>query len=216
MQHSDAIVTFWPRQQALWKSFCDKNTIVDCVPMGVEKDFWKATPSAGKYRGTPSLFTAENAHYVKWPLDLFLIWGWVNEELVDACLHSAYLPTDQHRWWFPLVNRNASHYGSVISSQVLAKEPLRNAFCSTDYFIGLVRYGDFNRLCLEANACGATSISYRGNPYSDYWITEGDQRDMTKELLSILKGEVEPRQKEVVPDILDTAKAMQAIYERIL
>ncbi len=85
-----------------------------------------------------------------------------------------------------------------------------------DYYIGLVRYGDFNRLCLEANACGARSISYRGNPYSDFWIAEGDQRVMADELVEILNGNVEPRKKEVVPDISETALAMQKIYEGLL
>jgi hypothetical protein len=216
MQHADALVTFWPRQQAIWKSLCDKNTVVDCIPMGVEKDFWKPVDSSGKYLGRPSVFTAENSHYAKWPLDLLLCWPWVWPKLPSSFLHVLYLPNDQHKWFFPLMNRNGSRFKTIASAAVLDPISLRNAFCSTDYFIGLVRYGDFNRLCLEANACGAKTISYCGNEYSDYWIKEGDQRRMAKELIPIFKGDVEPRKKLAVPDIVDTAKAMIKIYERIL
>lgn len=217
LQTADACVTFLPRHQAIWKSLCDKNTQVHCVPLGLDKKFWSPQPTRGKYAGSPSVFTAENCHYIKWPLDLFILWPWVYPHVKgNASLHAAYLPTDQHRWFFPLVNRNGASYGSHISPIAFEHEDLRNALCSTDYFIGLVRYGDFNRLSLEANACGATTISYRGNVYSDFWLTEGDQRDMAKELIEILNGHAEPREKEAVPDISETALAMKKIYEEIL
>lgn len=216
MQQADALVTFWPRQQALWKSLCDKKTIVDCVPMGVERDFWRPVPSAGKYMGSPSVFTAENCHYVKWPLDLLLCWPWVWPEIPNTFLHAIYIPNDQHKWFFPLMNRNGARFKTIATGAVLDPTGLRNAFCSTDFFIGLVRYGDFNRLSLEASACGAKTISYVGNNYADFWIHEGDQRVMAKELIAILKGDVEPREKLAVPSIEDTAKAMINIYRRIL
>jgi hypothetical protein len=216
MQHADALVTFWPRQQAIWQSLCDKHTYVNCVPLGVEKDFWKPVASAGKYSGTPSVFTAENCHYIKWPLDLFITWPWVYAEIPTAWLHAIYIPNDQHRWYFPLVNRNGAHFKTVMSAMILDPTGLRNAFCSVDYFIGLVRYGEANRLALEANASGVKTISYCGNEYSDYWIHEGDQRVMAKELTAILKGDVEPKVKKIVPDIKETAEAMIEIYKGIL
>ena len=217
MQVADAIVTFWPRHQWIYKSMCDKNTIVDCIPLGVDKEFWKPIKSKGKYTGSPSLFTAENGYQIKWPWDLFLIWPHVAEKIQqNALLHVAYLPNDQHRFWFPLINRNGASYASEVNSLVHDHESLRNVFCSTDYYIGLVRYGDHNRICLEANACGSKTISYRGNPYSDYWMTEGDQRVMADELLNILEGKTKPREKTPVPDIIETSNAMIKIYERIL
>lgn len=217
LQTADACVTFWPRHQAIWQSLCDKGRIVHCVPLGVDKTFWQSIPSRGRYRGSPSLFTSENAHYIKWPLDLFILWPWVYPRLNgNAVLHALYLPNDQHRWFFPLVNRNGCSYGSHIANTAMAPVDLRNAFCSVDYYIGLVRYGDFNRLSLESNACGTKTISYRGNPYSDFWLTEGDQREMAQDLVKILNGEVEPRKKEPVPDIQETAKAMISVYEGIV
>lgn len=215
MQHADAIVTFWPRHQKIWKSLCDKNTVVDCFPMGIDKELWKPVTSIGKYLGDPSLFTAENCDYSKWPLDLFFMWPWIWPEMPKAHLHAVYIPTDQHRWWYPLMNRNSSGFKTISAGLVLNQTNLRNAFVSTDYYIGLVRYGDANRVSLEANACGAKTISYAGNEYSDYWLHEGDQREMAKELLAILKGEIEPRKKTEVGDIMDTAKEMRRIYERI-
>jgi len=217
LQTADALVTFWSRHQAIWKSLCDKNTIVDLVQLGVDKTFWKKQPSRGKFAGDPSLFTSENAHYIKWPLDLFILWPWVYPYVKgNACLHAAYLPRDVHRWFFPLVNRNGASYASHITPITFSHEDLVNTLNSVDYYIGLVRYGDFNRMSLEANASGTKTISYEGNIYSDFWVTEGDQREIANRLIRILNNEVEPRIKEPVPDIIDTAKAMIKIYERIL
>ena len=216
LQHADTTVTFWPRHQRILKSLCDKHTPVNCFPLGVDKKFWCPGESQGKFVGTPSLFTAENCHQIKWPLDLFIAWPWVYPKVKGSpSLHAAYLPYDQHRWFFPLVNRNGASYGSYISCGAFKNQALVNAFRSVDFYIGLVRYGDFNRICLEANACGTRTISYRGNPYSDYWITEGDQRSIADELTAILNGEVEPRVKETVQDILETCKAMKALYESL-
>lgn len=213
LQKADALVTFWPRHQAIWKSLCDKNTEVHCIPMGVDKLFWSPQESRGKFAGEPSLYTAENCHNIKWPLDLLMLWPWVTEEIKKARLHAHYIPRDQHRWWFPLVNRNGAAFKSYISGGVFSHADLRNAFSSVDYYIGLVRYGDFNRICLEAKATGAKLISYRGNPYADYWITEGDQREMAKELIAILKGDCVPRETLEVPDVKQTAEAMIEIYK---
>lgn len=216
LQHADARVTFWPRHQAILETMVDNGTKVHLVPLGIEKDFWGQGASEGKFAGNPSVFTAENCHTIKWPLDLFIMWPWVYKEIQSACLHACYLPNDQHRWFFPLVNRNGASYGAHISALAFHGTALRNVFKSVDYMIGLVRYGDFNRLSLEANAAGCKTISYRGNPYSDYWIDEGDQREMAAQLVKILKKETEPRAKTEVPDIAETAQAMKAIYESII
>lgn len=208
---ADACVTFWERHHTIWSSMCRRK--IDLVPLGVDKTFWMPSISQGKFSGAPSLFTAENAHYIKWPLDLFILWPWVRKELAEAVLHCAYLPNDMHRWFFPLVNANGASYGSHITGQAFDHKTLRNAFCSTDFCIGLVRYGDFNRLSLEANASGSKTISYEGNPYSDFWVSEGDQRRIASQLIEILSGRAEPRQKQQVPDISETAQAMKEIYE---
>lgn len=216
LQHADAIVTFWPRHQKIWKSLCDKNTNIDCIPMGIDLDFWKPVESRGKFLGAPSLFTAENCDYSKWPLDLFFCWPWVWPKMPTSHLHAVYLPTDQHRWFYPLLNRNGCGFKTISSGIYFDSENLRNAFCSTDYFIGLVRYGDANRLCLEANACGAKTITYSGNEYSDFWIQEGDQRRIAEELIEILSGNVKARNKKPIEPITDSTKKMIEIYERIL
>jgi hypothetical protein len=216
MQNSDAIITFWPRHQKIWQSLCDKNTQVTCLPMGIDTSFWKPTESRGKYLGAPSLFTAENCDYSKWPLDLFIAWPWVWPSIPTAHLHSVYLPTDQHRWFYPLINRNGCGFKTISAGVIFDQDNLRNAFCSTDYFIGLVRYGDANRLSLEACATGCKMITYAGNEYADYWITEGDQRVISEELKNILSGKVTPRKKKEVTDVAETAKMMKEIYERIL
>jgi len=216
LQHADARVTFWPRHAAIMESMADKGTKVHCIPLGVNKAFWEAGLSGGKYAGNPSVWSGENCHAIKWPLDLLIMWPWVYRELDGANLHVNYLPTNLHRYFFPLVNRNGASYGAHISPLTFAHSELRNIFRSIDWFIGLVKYGDHNRLSLEANTAGAKTISYAGNIYSDYWLPEGDQRIAAAELVRILKGEVEPRKKTPVPDISETVLAMKQIYESIL
>lgn len=216
LKKSDATVTFWPRHAAIYQSMVDKNTKIHCVPLGVDKTFWKPQVSRGKCAGEPSVFSCENCHYIKWPLDLLILWPWVHPKVnPNPSLHVLYLPFDMHRWFFPLANSNGAAYGSHLTSVTLGHADLVNTFNSIDFQIGLVRYGDFNRVSLEANACGATSISYRGNPYADYWLTEGDQRVMAAELIDILNGKTEKRKKDVVPDITETATAMKALYENL-
>lgn len=211
-----ARVTFWPRHQKILQSMCDTGTVVHCVPLGVDKEFWAGGSSKGKWAGSPSLWTGENPHYIKWPLDLLTMWPWVYEQLDGATLHCAYLATNTHRQFFPWANRNGAAYGAHLSPLTFGHHVLRDIFKSIDFFIGLVRYGDFNRLCLEANAAGAKTISYPGNPYSDFWVPEGDQRATAAELIRILKGEVQPRAKDDVASFFDTARAMEAIYRGIL
>jgi hypothetical protein len=136
-------------------------------------------------------------------------------ELHEARLHVVYLPTDQHRWFFPLVNRNGSSFSSYISGTVFSDANLKNAFASTDYYIGLVRYGDHNHICLQAKACGAKVISYTGNQYADYWIPEGDQRVITSRLIEILTGKREPMQTKDVPSLDEMVKSMVKVYEDV-
>lgn len=217
LQNADAIVTFWPRHKWIYDSMLDKGRTTDLVPLGVDREFWAGGVCHAKFGGSPSLLTSENPHFIKSPFDLITAWPYVYRELDGASLHALYLVTDLHRMFAPWMNRNGAAYGMHWSPQVWNHIGLRDVLKSVDYYIGLVRYGDFNRMSLEANAAGTKSISYRGNPYSDFWLPEGDQRDMAHALTAILKGDVAPRaDKQPVPDFLDTAKAMQAIYERLL
>lgn len=217
LKNADARVTFWPRHHWIYSQLVDKGIKVHLIPLGVDKAFWAGGASRGKYQGTPSVLYAENPHWIKWPFDLYLVWPEIAEGIEDAKLHSIYMPRDMHRWVFPLVNRNGTSFHAHISPITFAHEELRNVFKSVDFQVGLVRYGDFNQLSLQANAAaGCKTVSYNGNEYADYWVQEGDQRVIAKELSAILKGEVEPRKKTPVPDISETATAMKSIYEEIL
>ena len=215
MQIADVTVTWWPRHQKILQSLSDKNTRIEIVPLGVNTDVFKPQDTRGKWAGEPSVFTSENCHYIKWPLDLFILWPWVTEQIPNARLHAHYLPRDQHRWFMPLVYRNGTAYKTFLSGDPLQQPELINAFCSTDFYLNLVRYGDFDRMTMEAKACGAKVISYIGNEYADYWITEGDQRFMASQLIEILRGEVEPRDFKATPDISETVTAMVKIYESL-
>jgi hypothetical protein len=218
LQNADVTVTFWPRHREIWQSLSDKGREVLCTEIGTDLEFWQGGPkSAGQFAGAPSVFTAENCYTIKWPLDLFIAWPWVvgsDASLYGARLHAIYVPSDQHRNWFPLVNRNGTSFAGYISSMVFTESELRNAFRSTDYYCGLVRYGDHNMTCLDAAAAGATLISYEGNPYAHHWVTEGDQRRIAGQLAAILKGDVPKREVKPVPDISDTARFMRTVYER--
>lgn len=214
INHCDATVTFWDRHAFIWKSLNPKAR-VETIPMGVDTNFWKPVPSIGKWAGNPSLFTCENCHQLKWPLDIILAFPLIMEVTPEAILHMHYIPLDTHRFWYPLMSANGVMYKSFSSGSYFSSTELRNAFCSVDYYISLVRYGDFNSVCLEAKASGCKVISYRGNPYADYLINEGSQIDMALELINIFKGETQPREVIKVPSLLDMANAMVKIYESL-
>jgi hypothetical protein len=211
-----AIVTFWERHAWIWKGMANRSTVVDTVPMGVNRALWNRVASRGKFVGAPSILTGENCFSCKWPLDLFFAMPDVFERHPLARLHVFSVPTDQCPWWYTLLYSNGTAYRSYIAPIRFELPDLCNAFVSVDYYIGLVRYGDHNRMMLEAKRCGCPVISYRGNPYADYWIDEGDQRTIAAQLTMILSGQVPPREVTPVPDITETAAAMSKIYERIL
>lgn len=212
LQNADMTVTFWPRHEAIWKSLSDKHTRIEGVPLGVT-DFWRPTESRGEFTGKPSVFTAENWYYIKRPLDLFIAWPWVVQAgLYDAKLHAVNVPLDHNRFLFPLINRNGASYHSYITNRVFSPEELRNAFCSTDYCANLVRYSDHNYVGLQAAACGAKVISYKGNPYATHWVDFGDQRILAQQLSAILRNEAEPRIAEKPVSIARTAERMKEIY----
>ncbi len=214
---SDARVTFWPRHQAIFQTMVDRGTEIHYIPLGVDRSFWKSGHRIHGYEGNPSIWTGENPHIIKDPLDLILMWPWIYPQLDNASLHACYLAENLHRHFSPIINRNQAGYGMHWSAFVFNHDTLRNIFKSIDFFAGLVRYGDFNHLSLQAAASGARTISYRGNPYADHWITEGDQRVMALEMLEILRGDAKPRaDKSPVPDVAETAKGMQAIYKGVL
>jgi hypothetical protein len=215
IDNMDVTVTFWPRHHQILQSFNPK-ALIETVPMGVDKTAWFKVENVGKSIGTPSVFTAENCHYIKWPLDIILAWPFVVKNHKGATLHLHYLPQDMHRFFYPLICKTGVSYKSFSSSNYFTPVGLRTSFSTIDYYLSLVRYGDFNTICLEAKASGCKVISYRGNPYTDYWLTEGDQRTMAEELLAIFRGDTKPRETTTVPDIKETAEAMLKIYERVL
>lgn len=213
LNNSDVTVTFWPRHEYIWKSLNPKAD-VRCIPMGVDKDFWSVPSSTARWTGNPSLFTCENNHQIKWPLDFLLAFPLIMEA-TGAVLHLHYVPADQHRFWYPLMMMNGSMFKSYSSAMYMDSQELRKSFQSADYYLSLVRYGDANCTCIEAKAAGCKVISYRGNPYADFWITEGDQRVMANELIEIFKGNVLPRTTIPVTDNMEVARMMKEIYESL-
>lgn len=215
LHRSDAVVTFWPRHYEIWKALAGKHAMVECIPMGVDLSFWTKQESVGKFAGSPAVLSAENCHWIKWPYDLLIAWAWVSAEIRTARLHIFHLPLDLSKWFYPLAFDIGAAYRTFLTTGGFQPDGLRNAFASVDYYAGLVRYGDHNRISLEAHASGCPVISYRGNEYADYWIDEGDQRVIAAQLRLILRGDVPKRETPATPDIADTAAAMVKIYEKI-
>lgn len=217
LKRAHARVTFWPRHKWILDQFMATGTEIKLVKLGVDKKFWAEGESRGKYAGNPSLLSCENSHAIKWPLQLLLMWPYVADELAEACLHVCYLPTDQARHWFPLVDGNGAHFRAHIGPWTFPHDELRRVFKSFDFLWNGVRFGDFNVLGLEAVAAGLKVISYKGNPYSHYWIEEGDIRTQCEQLTAVLRGDVEERtDREEVIDVAETAKQMGEIYDSII
>jgi hypothetical protein len=212
--HSDVTVTFWERHQYVWQSLCPKADI-RTIKMGIDTDFWKPIASTGKLSGEPSLLTCENPHSIKWPLDIILAFPILMEK-TKAVLHAHYLPMDQARFWYPLLMANGTSYRSFSSSSYMDAPSLRNAFVSVDYYLNLVRYGDFNSIGLEAKSAECKVISYKGNPYADFHITEGDQRVMAQELIDIFAGKTEANKTTEIASIEVMGNCMKGIYEELV
>lgn len=215
---ADARVTFWERHKWIYDQMLSTGARpTDCIPMGVDLAFWQdGRASEGKFAGEPSLFYGENPHYIKWAYDLMTALPTIAKAHPGVMLHSVYQVRDHHRALFPWFNALGASFHSHIAHGTFAKPWLRNAFKSTDFVVGLVRYGDLNHLSMEANAAGAVTVSYPGNPHSDYHVSEGDQRGLARELIEILSGDRAPRAKTPVPDISETAASMLNIYHEIL
>jgi hypothetical protein len=221
MQHwlktADARITFWDRHKWFYDQMLTTGSRpTDCIPMGVDTAFWRKGETRGKFSGEPSLFYAENPHYIKWVYDLMVALPTIAKDHPGLMLHAIYQVKDHHRALFPLANAMGASFQSHIFPGTFDQEGLRNAFLSTDYAVGLVRYGDLNHLSLQANAVGAKTISYAGNPHAMYWVTEGDQREIAREMSAILAGDVEPRVQTPVPDVAEMAQAMVNVYTEIL
>jgi hypothetical protein len=214
LQTADAVVTHWERHAEIYRTLSDKGTRIDVVPMGIERDLWQPVTSLGKYAGTPSVFTAENQYQIKSNEKVYLIWPAIVRTLPAARLHAIYVPRDQWGWQMPLAHRTCG-FTSYISDVVLDPAGLRNAFCSTDFYLSLIQNGDYGVTGMQAAACGGQVISYWGNPYSHYWLDEGDQRRIAAQLLAVLRGEVEPRTPLPVPTVAEMCDGYLEIYRRL-
>lgn len=214
---SDAVVTFWPRHQAFYQSLVPKERRIRFVPLGVDVDWWRQGETGGHYAGAPAVWMSENQARIKWALDVLMCWPWVLEEVRLARLHAHYLPMPIHRFFIDLANSNGAAWGSYLSSGVFPHEALRGMWKGFDYLLSPVRYGDHNCLFMQAAACGLKTISYAGNEYADFWIPEGDQREMARALSRIFRGEVEPRANKLpVPTLEDMGRALIEVYNDTL
>jgi hypothetical protein len=212
LRKSKAIITFWPRHAAIWETMTDRP--IFCIPMGVKREFW-IKQNIPPLQGDPAIFTAENAHNVKWPLDMFYMWPHLIERFPNGRLHSVNIPTDQHRWWWPIAYMNNARYTMFMSAWRFGPEELRNYLSAAPYYYSPVHYGDHNRISMEAASCGAKVISFEGNEYAHFWVREGDQRRQLEDLTAIFKGETPIRSPLDVPDSKDMAEAMVQVYKAV-
>ena len=219
IRHADATVTFWERHASFYRSMLPQRVaeqMVRVVPLGVDKGFWAGGTSHGAYQGQPSVWMSENQARIKWALDTIIAWPMVTQELPNACLHAHYIPTGLHRFFLDLANSNDCAFKAHLSSSTYTHAQLRDIWKDVEFLWSPVRYGDHNNLFMQAAASGIQTISYAGNPYADFWIHEGDQREMARQLVPILRHDVEPRADKLpVPDLTDMGMAMLCVYESL-
>lgn len=221
VKEADAVVTFWDRHRWFYQSLVPKERKIHCVPMGVDVAFWQggdpaaATP-ARHFAGAPAVWMSENQARIKWAMDVLMCWPEVLKQVRLARLHAHNIHFGLHQFFIDLANSNGAAYGSYLSAATYPHEGLRDIWKGFDFFLSPVRYGDHNCVFLQAAATGLKTISYVGNVYADYWIPEGDQREMANALVAIFKGEVQPRSKLPVPTLEDMGAAMIGVYASIL
>lgn len=215
MQQADAVVSFWDRHIKMYERMTDKP--IYKINMGVPLGFWEKKITPLPQPGIPSFITCENSTRAKWILDLLLLFPWLLEDFPHACLNCFYVPMNQHKMFFPLLYANKALRGVYLTSHKLDKPMLLAALRGSQYYLNLCRYGDFNQMGLQAKAAGCKVISYKGNPYADYWLDEGDQRTMALQLLAIMKGWTQPRNNVLpVPDTRDMVDGLIRVYREVL
>lgn len=219
MRFADVTVTFWERHASFYRSMLPTRVaeqMVRVVPLGVDTTYWAGGTSHGAHQGMPSVWTSENQARIKWILDTIIAWPLVTKALPEACLHAHYIPSGLHRFFIDLANSNDCAFKAHLSSASFPHDSLRNIWKDVDFFWSPVRYGDHNNIFMQAAAAGIETVSYAGNPYADFWVTEGDQRELARQLIPILNHDVAPRADKLpVPDLKDMGEAMVAIYESL-
>ncbi len=213
LRRADAVVTFWPRQEFIFKRM--SSAPVFCIPLGIDTKYWMPVAKQKLLAGSPAILTSENCHACKWPIDLMFMWPYIVEHIPTARAHFTNVPYDQHRWWIPLAYMTTAMYTIYISPAKFSHDQLKQYVCAADYYYSPVEYGDYNMMSLQARSLGTPVISYSGNIFADYWIKEGDQREQADELLDILQGKREPREVGPIPDIEETAGRMLDIYRSL-
>lgn len=218
LHEADATVTFWHRHQWVYQQMVPKaaRPSIHFVPLGVDTAFWRGGTCRGKYAGEPSVWMSENQHRIKWGLDVLMAWPAIRQALPLARLHANYIPTGLLKIFYDLTTTNGAGYTSWLASATYDHANLRDIFASVDFLVSPVRYGDHNNLFMQAAAAGMQTVSYPGNEYADYWMPQGDQREMAKALIPILRGDVDPRPDKLpVPELEDMGRAMIAVYESL-
>lgn len=213
---ADAVVCFSPRQQAIYETMAQKGRTIDLIPLGVDRAFWAGGDAPDHLHGQPAIWMSENQARIKWALDILIAWPWVLRECPQAFLHAHYIPFDLQRFLVDLANSNGTSARANITARTFSHETLRSVWKACDFMLATTRYGDNTCLTMQAEAAGLRTISYPGNEYASYWMPEGDQRTLARELVRIFAGDVPMRAKLPVPDLLDMGRAMAGVYERLL
>lgn len=213
LARADAFVVFNARQQALFQSM---GRVVDCVPFGVDTEFWADGPrQVPRLKGAPAVWTGENQSRTKWALDAILAWPFVVAQVPEAHLHAHYIPFELHRWFVDIANTNGASYSATITPKYWNHPSLRELWRGCDFLWATTRYGDPTCLSQQAEASGLKVISYAGNPYASYWVPEGDQRVLAEHVVAIVRGEVAPRDKTPIPTLDAMARETVKVYERV-
>jgi len=217
MKQADALMCSVPRHHALFSLMMGKQGTVDLIPMGMDLKYWSGGINRGKYQGNPSFLNCENQYPFKWGVEYLKMWPWIRAALPEAFFHISNIPVGTQRFVDVLAAEYGAIYGAVIGNWNYLHSDLRNIFKQVDFYLSSVRYGDFNRMSMEVGASGCKVIAYPGNPYADYWVREGDHRNVAADIIAIGKGDVEPRADKLpIPTAQEMGHATINVYERIL
>jgi hypothetical protein len=162
-----------------------------CIPMGIDHAFWSGGSSCkGRWAGNPSVLSCENAHFIKWPFDLITAWRWIYPQLENGSLNLGYVPEDCTGSGRPGSTTPAPATECAGPPRCGTPRTCATSSSRSTSSSGWCATVTSTACRIEANVAGARTISYRGNPHADYWVTEGDQRILAAELLAILRGDV--------------------------
>jgi len=214
-----AFVTFWKEHYDYYKNY-----VPNCyyVPAGCNLNKW--TPDGHKYKfngsGSPNIIFAEAWRFMKHPYHILHGVALAHETLPDLRLHLYGVPSkDKHLW---ITFCNTAKFNTFIGEFDHIITDIDDVYRSADMVITPIEVA--HRITRESTACG-TPVIAAGYEHSSYSFHPFKPNEMAEQIIRCWHDlqenpeAVKQQCRETATkymDIMDTARGMQEIYEKVI